>query len=69
MPHEVALLVREKLTLLAQDPFTSHPTVTKLQNREGYRLGVGDWRVIFEIHKEDVVIKVLKVAPRGEVYR
>ena len=30
---------------------------------------VGDWRVIYDVQKEEVVILVLKVASRGEVYR
>jgi len=40
-----------------------------MQNRDGYRLRVGDWRVIYDIQKEKVVILVLKIASRGEVYR
>jgi len=41
----------------------------KLQGRPGYRLRVGDWRVIYEIGKDRVVIIVMKIAPRGEVYK
>jgi len=69
MPRDVANLVREKLHQIALDPFASHNAVTKLQNREGYHLRVGDWRVIYDVQKEEVVILVLKVASRGEVYR
>ncbi len=69
MPREVTNLVREKLHQIALDPFASHTAVTKLQNREGYRMRVGDWRVIYDVQKEKVVILVLKVASRGEVYR
>ena len=61
--------VREKLTMIANDPYAHHNNVTKLQNRPGYRLRVGDWRVIYEIQNDEVVILVLKIAPRGEVYR
>ncbi len=69
MPHEMASLVREKLQDIARDPFAYHPNVTRLQNRDGYRLRAGDWRVIYDVQKEEVVILVLKIAPRGEVYR
>ena len=47
----------------------SFTNATKLQGRPGYRLRVGDWRVIYEINKDEVVIIVMKIAPRGEVYR
>ena len=61
--------MREKLDQIAGDPFATHHNVTKLQNREGYRLRVGDWRVIYDLQNEKLVIMVLKVATRGEVYR
>lgn len=69
MPKHMAKLVREKMERIAADPYGDHPNATKLQGREGYRLRVGDWRVIYELQNEDLVILVLKVAPRGEVYR
>jgi len=69
MPRNTANLIREKLEQIAVDPFASIPNAKKLQGRPGYRLRVGDWRVIYEINKDKVVIIVLKVAPRGEVYR
>ena len=55
--------------MVADDPFASIPNATKLQGRPGYRLRVGDWRVIYEVDKEKIVIVVVKVAARGEVYR
>jgi mRNA interferase RelE/StbE len=69
MPRGAANLIREKIGLIANDPFTSIPNATKLQGREGYRLRVGDWRVIYEINNEEIVIFVLKIALRGEVYK
>lgn len=69
MPRNTASLIREKLEQIAVDPFSSIPNSKKLQGRDGYRLRVGDWRIIYEVHKKEVVIIVLKVAPRGEVYR
>ena len=69
MSRKTARLIREKLDQLAQDPYTRNPNVTKLQGRPGYRLRVGDWRVIYELEDDRLVIMVLKVAPRGGVYR
>ncbi len=69
LPRNVAKLIREKLEAIAANPFAEHPNAKKLQGRDGYRLRVGDWRVIYEIQNAQLVILVLKVAPRGEVYR
>jgi mRNA interferase RelE/StbE len=69
MPHELARRIREQLDLIAQDPYAQHNNVTKLQNRPGYRLRVGDWRVIYELENDRLIILVLKIGSRGEVYR
>jgi mRNA interferase RelE/StbE len=69
MPHITAELIREKLIRIAADPFASIPNAKKLHGRSGYRLRVGDWRVIYEINKEEIIILVLKIAPKGEVYK
>ena len=69
MPPNTARLIREKLDQLAQDPYARNPNLTRLQGRAGYRLRVGDWWVIYELEEDRLVILVLKIAPRGEVYR
>jgi mRNA interferase RelE/StbE len=69
LPKPLAARIREKLAAIAENPYEHYSNVTKLQNRPGFRLRVGDWRVIYEIRGEELVILVVKIAPRGEVYR
>jgi len=69
MPRNTAQLIREKLEMIAANPFADHPIAKKLQGREGYRLRVGDWRVIYKVQNQQLLIIVLKVASRGEVYK
>jgi mRNA interferase RelE/StbE len=69
MPRNTAQLIREELEAIAADPYASHPNAKKLQGREGYRLRVGDWRVIYKIQNEQLIIVVLKIAARGEIYK
>jgi len=69
LPRNTAILVRKKLELLAADPYAPMTNAKKLQNRSGYRLRIGDWRVIYEIKNDELVVLVLKIAQRGEVYR
>lgn len=69
MPRNIAQLIREKLEVIAVDPYADHPNTKKLQGREGYRLRVGDWRVIYKMQNEQLIIVVLKIASRGEIYK
>jgi len=69
MQRNRAQLIRQKLEQLAEDPFARNPNVTRLQGRPGYRLRVGNWRVIYEIENGRLIILVLRIAQRGGVYR
>lgn len=69
MPKATVAILQEKLSLVAEDPFAPQLDIIKLQGRPGYRLRIGDWRVIYEVNKDELVIIVLKIAPRGEAYR
>ncbi|MCP4360710.1 MAG: type II toxin-antitoxin system RelE/ParE family toxin [Chloroflexi bacterium] len=69
MPRNLSKRIRKKLGQIAENPYAQHNNVTKLRNHPGYRLRVGDWRVIYEIQDGELIILVVKIAPRGEVYR
>lgn len=66
MPVNTATLIRRKIDQYASDPASLAANVTKLQGRSGYRLRVGDWRVIFD--ENGSVLAILKIAPRGGAY-
>jgi mRNA interferase RelE/StbE len=34
-----------------------------------YRIRVGNWRIIYAIEKDELIVLVLEVAPRGRIYR
>ena len=53
---------------VAVAPYAQHNNVTKLQGRDGYRLRVGDWRVIYELHDDRLELWVLEVGARGGIY-
>lgn len=41
----------------------------KLQGRPGYRIRVGDYRVVYEIHDTVVTVEVMRVGHRSRIYR
>ena len=66
MPTNVAARIRAKIRQYADDPASLANNVAKLQGRDGYRLRVGDCRVIFAI--ADDTMQVLDIGPRGGIY-
>ena len=69
MPRNLAKTVVRKIDQLAVSPYTPNNNVTRLKGERGYRLRVGDWRVLYEIHDDVLVIEIIKIGPRGDVYR
>lgn len=66
MPANTARQITSKIEQYASDPESLANNVARLQGREGYRLRVGDWRVIFS--DDGVVLAIINVGPRGGVY-
>jgi mRNA interferase RelE/StbE len=66
MPANVAARVRVKIRQYADDPASLASNVAKLQGRDGYRLRVGDYRVIFAIAGN--TMQVLDIGSRGSIY-
>ncbi|WP_448190523.1 type II toxin-antitoxin system RelE family toxin [Azospirillum sp. sgz301742] len=42
--------------------------VKALKGRSGFRLRVGDWRVVYEIDNGVLVLIVIEIGPRGGIY-
>ena len=67
MPRNVRELVKSKIEALAGDPFGA-ANVKQLVGEPGYRLRMGDWRIIYDVDSGRLVVRVLKIGPRGGVY-
>jgi mRNA interferase RelE/StbE len=71
---KIPLAVREKITssleLLRINPFAEIIQFKKLRtNQRLYRIRIGDYRVIYEIHAEVLIIIVIRLGHRKDVYR
>ena len=69
LPRNLAARVAEKIEDVATDPYGNHPNVTRLKGRDGYRLRVGNWRIIYDLDDKRRRVMVLAVGSRGQVYR
>lgn len=62
----VAGRIRKAVGEYAADPKAHANNVTQLVGSSGFRMRVGDFRVVFEATETGII--VTKVAPRGNVY-
>lgn len=70
LPEQTRKQINKKLTTLSKDPFDKKNDVKKLQGvDEGYRLRSGDYRVVYTIDGKALVVTVVRIAHRKEVYR
>ncbi len=67
LPDHAYQSVRGAVRALAQNP--RPPGSIKLTNRAAWRIRVGDYRVIYEIHDQQLVVIVVHVGHRRDIYR
>jgi len=67
LPDEVYEHIRDAVRALSRDP--RPPGCLKLTGREGWRIRVGKYRVIYEIDDGQQSVTVLHIGHRRDVYR
>ena len=66
LPPKDRRRVVEKIQALADNP--RPPGCEKLSGADKYRLRQGDYRILYEIADRDLIITVVKVTHRRDVY-
>jgi len=69
LPSKIKTAIVNHLHALAIDPDDSSLDIDSLGGNSGYRLRVGKYRVIYTRHDDRVVIEVVRVRPRGDIYK
>jgi mRNA interferase RelE/StbE len=67
IPKKAVASILERIEALAVEP--RPPGVEKLSGQEKYRIRQGVYRIIYEIKDEELVVVVVKVGHRRNVYR
>jgi len=67
LAHEIQLRIRPRIDALANDP--RPPGAKKLKGEDLWRIRVGDYRILYEVRDKILLVLVVRVAHRREVYR
>jgi mRNA interferase RelE/StbE len=67
LPEQTQERVNQTIARLAEDP--RPPGAKKLVAREGYRVRMGDYRILYHIDDRAKVVIVYRVMLREDVYR
>jgi mRNA interferase RelE/StbE len=68
LPSTIVTQFRLSFDQLAQGQ-TSNLDLKKLQGRDGYRLRLGAYRAIYQIVNEQMIIEIIKIGSRGDIYK
>lgn len=67
LPSDIYERTRDAIRLLADNP---RPIgCQKLSGREGWRIRIGDYRVVYEINDPRKIVSIQHVGHRREIYR
>jgi mRNA interferase RelE/StbE len=66
IPEPYYSKIKIAILSLANNP--RPPGCKKLKGRNGYRIRVADYRIIYEIFDEDLIIDVINLGHRKEIY-
>ena len=68
LPKDIQARLAPHIDALAQNPRPSG--IKKLEGEENvYRLRVGDYRIVYEVREKVLLVLVVKVGHRREIYR
>ena len=69
LPLKIKTIIIDKSHQIAADPDLVRPDIKILKGREGYRLRIDQYRVIYTRHNEYLVIEIVKIRSRGDIYK
>ncbi|MBP7346206.1 MAG: type II toxin-antitoxin system RelE/ParE family toxin [Sediminibacterium sp.] len=67
LPNNTATRIEDKMMELESEPRPSG--CKKLKGRNAYRIRIGDYRAIYDIIDNKLIITVINVAHRKDVYQ
>ena len=68
LPHDVQRRLRPKIDALAGSP-RPHGVETLAGEKDLYRIRVGDYRIVYQIRDEVLLVVLVRIRHRRDVYR
>ncbi|MGD0664274.1 MAG: type II toxin-antitoxin system RelE/ParE family toxin [Rhabdochlamydiaceae bacterium] len=69
IPKSDVKRIIKKTEKLATDPFPSGHESIKGSQIDAYRIRQGDYRILYTVHNEKLIVLVVKIGHRREIYR
>lgn len=69
MPTNIQVKIEKAFETLKTDPFGPHSKLMAPKKDKIYRYKIDSYRIIYQIINEEIVILILNVGPRGDVYK
>jgi len=69
LPFKIKSRIVDRLHEIQKDPDNPALDIDKLKGESGYRLRVGQYRIIYTRHEDQLIIEVVKIRPRGDIYK
>ena len=66
IPKKDRLRIVGVIELLSENPLP--PKALKLRGRDGYRIRVGTYRIIYSFKRDELIISIIKIGHRKEIY-
>jgi len=68
LPQKELIRIKRKIDALAEN--LPDQAITKMKgNNKFHKVRVGDYRIIYEIHNDTLVILVVKIGHRKDIYK
>ncbi len=69
LPLKIKSKIVNKLHEVQENPYDPTLDIDKLKGAASYRLRVGQYRIIYTLHEDQLIIEVVKIRTRGDIYR
>ena len=69
LPFKIKSRIVNGLHELKENPDAPTLDVDTLKEGAGYRLRVGQYRIIYTRHEDQLIIEVVTIRPRGDIYK
>jgi len=69
LPADARQRIQEALRQLVANADTARLDIKAIQGRDGFRLRVGKWRVIYHRDDNAMIILVVDAGSRGDIYK